>query len=243
MNFSFHHFDTIGSTNDEAKRLAMLGEPEGTVVTAETQTAGRGRSGRAWVTPHGSAIAMSLILRPKVPALHTLQVSLLGGLAVLEGIQRLVSLPLQLKWPNDVLVNGKKVAGILAEAAYSGDQLEYVVLGMGVNVNGGPPPDLQVEYEATSLAAEWGDSSDRDALMRSILAAFVMHYPALGTPALANTWLQHLAMRGQPVRVTGMTESVTGVLEGVTGDGSLVVRTEDGGVRTFLTGDVHLREA
>lgn len=243
MDFKFHHFDSIGSTNDEAKRLAGLGEPEGTVVTAETQTAGRGRSGRGWVTPHGSAIAMSLILRPRIDAVQVTQVALLGGLAVLEGVQELANLPMQIKWPNDVLVRGKKVAGVLAEATYSGDKLEYVVLGMGVNVNGGPPPDLKLEYEATSLAVEAGSPLDREAVIHGILAAFEARYSALGTPALAEAWRQHLAMVGERVRVIGLTETVLGDLEGVTPDGALIVVTENGEKRTILAGDVHLRNA
>jgi BirA family biotin operon repressor/biotin-[acetyl-CoA-carboxylase] ligase len=160
----------------------------------------------------------------------------------LEGIQRMTSLPVQLKWPNDVLVRGKKVSGVLAEAAYNGDRLDYIVLGMGVNVNGGPPSDLQLDYETASLAGELGRELDRDALVRSILAAFAMRYPYLGTPALAEAWSGHLAMRGQPVRVVGITETITGVLEGVKGDGALVVRTNGGEIRTILAGDVHLRK-
>ncbi len=241
MNFKFHHFDSIGSTNDEAKRLAGLGEPEGTVVTAETQTAGRGRSGRGWVTPKGAAIAMSLILRPQVAALQAAQVALLGGLAVSEGVRKLVDLPMQIKWPNDVLVRGKKVAGVLAEAAYSGDTLEYIVLGMGVNVNGGPPSDIKLEYEATSLAAEVGSPLDREAVMNSILAAFEARYSTLGTTTLAEAWEAHLAMRGEQVRVVGLTETITGQLESVTRDGALVLRLENGEKRTILAGDVHLR--
>lgn len=241
MDFKFHHFDSIGSTNDEAKRLAGLGEPEGTVVTADTQTAGRGRGGRGWVTPPGSAIAMSVILRPKVKAIQATQVALLGGLAVLEGVQKVVNLPMQIKWPNDVLVRGKKVAGVLAEAAYSGDKLEYIVLGMGVNVNGGPPPDLKLEYEATSLATEAGSPLDRDAIMKSILAAFEARYSTVGTPALAEAWRQHLAMLGERVKVIGLTETVLGDLEGVTPDGALIIVTENGEKHTILAGDVHLR--
>jgi BirA family biotin operon repressor/biotin-[acetyl-CoA-carboxylase] ligase len=242
MTFKFHHFDSIGSTNDEAKRLAGLGEPEGTVITADTQTAGRGRGGRGWVTPKGAAIAMSLILRPQVAALQATQVALLGGLAVLEGVRKLVDLPMQIKWPNDVLVRGQKVAGVLAEAAYSGDTLEYMVLGMGVNVNGGPPPELKLEYEATSLAAETGSPLDREAVRHSILAAFEARYSTLGTPTLAEAWKANLAMLGQQVRVVGLAETVTGKLEGVTPEGALVLLTENGETHTILAGDVHLRQ-
>ena len=241
MKVRFCHFDQIDSTNDEAKRLAELGEPEGTVVTAESQTAGRGRSGRAWITPPGRAIAMSIILRPIAPALHLTQIALLGGLAVLEGIQRVAGLPAQIKWPNDVLVRGKKVAGVLAEAAFRGEGVEYVVLGVGVNVNGGPPPDLQLDYEAVSLADELGCVLDRDSVRDAILAALEVRYSQLGTAALTAAWAEHLAMRGAVVRVTGMLETITGTLEAVKEDGTLVLRQENGSARTVLAGDVHLR--
>jgi BirA family biotin operon repressor/biotin-[acetyl-CoA-carboxylase] ligase len=243
MNFRLYRHDSLGSTNDEAKRLAQLGEPEGAVVTAETQTAGRGRAGRAWVTPPGAALAFSLLLRPRVNLVHLTQLSLLGGLAVLEGIQQVAPLPLALKWPNDVLAGSRKVAGVLAESGFHGNVLDYAVLGMGVNVNAGPAPDLALEYPAASLAAELGRPLDREALLAAILDAFARRYPLLGQPALAEAWSAHLAMRGQPVRVLGLLETLEGRLLGVKEDGALLVQLENGGVRTILAGDVHLRAA
>jgi BirA family biotin operon repressor/biotin-[acetyl-CoA-carboxylase] ligase len=243
LHYQIHRHDSLGSTNDEAKRLALLGEPEGTLVVADTQTAGRGRTGRQWVTPPGAAIALSLILRPQIALSHTTQLSLLGGLAVLEGIQKFSALPIQLKWPNDVLVRGRKVAGVLVEAGFVGNVLEYVVLGIGVNVNGGPPPELRLDYEATTLAGELGTPLDREAVTQSILSALDRRYPQLGTPDLASAWWEHLAMRGQAVRVLGMLETLEGQLLGVKGDGALVIQLANGDTRTILSGDVHLREA
>jgi len=241
MDYHIYHYPTLTSTNDEAKRLAALDEPEGTVVVADTQTAGRGRSGRAWITPPGAAIAMSIILRPRVTSAYTTQIALLGGLAAREGIFRVTGLPAQIKWPNDVLVRGKKVAGVLAEAAFDGEQVEYAVLGIGVNVNAGPPPDLRLEYPAAPLAAEAGTALERDSVMTAILSALNDHYPQLGTPALAAAWSEHLAMRGQTVQVIGVAETIVGRLEGVTGEGALVIRLASGKMRTILAGDVHLR--
>lgn len=243
LAYRIHHHDVIGSTNDEARRLASLGEPEGAVVAADSQTAGRGRAGRAWVTPSGAAIAMSVILRPRTAPAHLTQIALVGGLAVLEGVRQVVDLPLQIKWPNDVLARGKKVAGVLAEASFAGEMLEYVVIGIGVNVNAGPPSDLMLEYAATSLAAEAGSPLDREAVMNSILAAFAARYSQLGAPELAAAWSEHLAMRGEPVRVAGMAGTFIGRLEGVTGEGAMVVRLENGEARIVLAGDVRLREA
>jgi len=241
LTYRLYRYESLGSTNDEANRLAALGEPEGAVIIADTQTAGRGRAGRTWVTPPGAALAMSLLLRPQVTLSHISQIALLGGLAVLEGIQQITSLPAELKWPNDVLVRGKKVSGVLAESGFSGNKLEHVILGMGVNINGGPPPDLTPEYQATSLATEYGSPLDREAITQAILAAFASRYPQLGTPQLAKAWSAHLALRGQQVQVQGMLETTVGELVGVKDDGALIIQLATGTTRTFLTGDVHLR--
>lgn len=243
LTYRIQRHDSLGSTNDEAKRLAALGEPEGTVIVADTQTAGRGRSGRHWLTPPGAAIALSVILRPQTALVHPTQISLLGGLAALEGIRQVTALPLQLKWPNDVLVRGKKVAGVLAEAGFGGNVLEYVVLGIGVNVNGAPPPDLKLDYATTSLMDQYGTMLDREVILQAILSVFKHYYPQLGTPGLAQRWSDHLAMRGALVKVQGMLETITGQVLGVKADGSLVIQLANGDTRTILTGDVHLRSA
>ncbi len=235
-------YETIGSTNDEAKRLALLGEPDGTLVVADSQTSGRGRSGRLWVTPPGAAIAMTLILRPAIPTFQLAQIALLGGLAVLEGIEQVTRLTAKLKWPNDVLIGGKKVAGVLAEAAFTGDKLESVVLGIGVNVNAGPPPDLKLEYPASCLAVEAGQQFDREVVIAAVLSAFDARYPQLGTAMVARAWAKHLAMIGKNVIAIGPTETIIGRLEGVTEAGAIVIRLETGEMRAVLAGDVRLRE-
>ena len=236
-----YRYATIESTNDEAKRLALLGEPHGTVVAADEQTAGRGRAGRAWITPPRSAVAMTLILRPDIPAHHIPGVALLGGLAVAEGIEQVCGLRAQIKWPNDVLIADKKTAGVLAEATFNGDRLDSVVLGIGVNVNAGPPPDLPLDYPATCLAAEVGRMLDRDRVAEAILSAFDDLYLQIGTPAVTAALTARLAMRGKMIRVTGWNETCTGILEGVTDEGAIVVRLDSGEGKTILAGDVHLR--
>ena len=245
----------IDSTNDEAKRLIEKGEPHGTLIIADEQTAGRGRAGRTWVTPPMSAVAMSLILRPTAPAdLHLTQISLLGGLAVLEGIKKIMESKsptsinvgdvdsVKLKWPNDVLINGSKVAGVLAESLFVGDRLEAVIVGMGVNVNAAPPPDLKLEYPATCLADALGHQVDRQKLIEAILESFDGRYSQLGTKDLTEAWSAHLAMKGQGVQVVGITETTSGTLEGVTGEGALLIRLATGEIKTILAGDVHLRQ-
>ncbi|MBI3244362.1 MAG: biotin--[acetyl-CoA-carboxylase] ligase [Chloroflexi bacterium] len=237
-----YRYDTLGSTNDEAKRLAALGEPDRALVVADSQTSGRGRAGRRWATPPGGGLAMSLILRPSIPTFRLTQIALLGGLAALEGIEQATGLAAQLKWPNDVLIGDKKVAGVLAEAAFTGDKLESVVLGIGVNVNIGPPPDLKLDYPATCLADEAGQPLDREAVLNAILNAFDARYPQLGTPTLRQAWAKHLAMMGKAVRVIGPGETIVGKLEGVDDEGAILIRIATGEIRTVLAGDVHLRE-
>jgi BirA family biotin operon repressor/biotin-[acetyl-CoA-carboxylase] ligase len=166
---------------------------------------------------------------------------LLGGLAVLEGIQRATKITPQLKWPNDVLINGSKAAGVLAESLFVGDRLEAVIVGMGVNVNAAPPPDLKLEYPATCLADVLGHPVDRDDLINAIVESFDLRYPQLGTPSLTEAWSAHLAMKGQGVQVVGITETMNGTLEGVTREGALLIRLATGEIKTILTGDVHLR--
>jgi BirA family biotin operon repressor/biotin-[acetyl-CoA-carboxylase] ligase len=242
MNRQIYYHRVIDSTNDEAKRLIEKGEPHGALILADEQTAGRGRSGRSWVTPPMSAVALSLILRPAASApLHLTQISLLGGLAVLEGIKRATKLTPQLKWPNDVLINGSKVAGVLAESLFVGDHLEAVIVGMGVNVNAAPPPDLKLEYPATSLADVLGHHVNREDLITAIVESFDARYAQLGTRDLTETWSAHLAMKGQGVQVVGVTETTGGRLEGVTAEGALLIRLESGEIKTILAGDVHLR--
>jgi len=218
----------------------LLGEPHGAVVIADEQTAGRGRAGRAWITPPRSAIAMTLILRPDIPAAHIPALALLGGLAVAEAIERVCGLRAQIKWPNDVLIADKKTAGVLAEATFNGDRLDSVVLGIGVNVNAGPPIDVPLDYPATCLAAELGRAVDRDRVTDAILSAFEARYPQIGTPALATAVTARMALRGQMIRITGWNESCTGMLEGLTDEGALVVRLAGGEGKTILAGDVHL---
>src|SRR5262245_19367089 len=130
-----HFFPTIGSTNDEAKRLAAAGEPEGLLVLTETQSAVRGRQGRQWLTPPGTALALSLVLRPALEARQAARVTMLAGVAVCEALGQAAGLQAALKWPNDVLLDGRKAGGILAETGLLGERLDYLVLGIGLNVS------------------------------------------------------------------------------------------------------------
>lgn len=232
----------VGSTNAEAKRLAAGGAPEGLLVIAEEQTAGQGRAGRHWHTPPHTALALSLVLRPTLAAAHGMRLVMLAGLAACEAIEQVTQLPVQLKWPNDVLVNGKKVGGILVESGLTGTTLDYAVVGLGLNVNFSPDPAL-VAFPATGLAAEAGHPIDRVRLLRALLARFEVHYPMLTTQPeqLHAAWAARLTLLHTPIVVHTATGATAGEAEGVDPAGQLLVRSTDGALLRVAAGDVRLR--
>jgi BirA family biotin operon repressor/biotin-[acetyl-CoA-carboxylase] ligase len=235
-------YQQIGSTNDEAKRLAEAGAPQGLLVVAEEQTAGRGRAGRRWITPAGTAIAFSLVLRPELPARRAMRLTMLAGLAACEAIEQVTGLRANLKWPNDVLVSGKKVAGILVEAALDGDRVGHAVLGLGMNVSLAPPPEA-VDFPATSLEAEAGREIDRFHLLRAILSRLEARYASLEAESLHADWHARLALMEQAVIVRTTDGDYAGRAEGVDPDGALLFRLESGESLRLLAGDVRLRPA
>jgi BirA family biotin operon repressor/biotin-[acetyl-CoA-carboxylase] ligase len=233
-------FQQIGSTNDEARRLAEGGGREGLMVVAEAQTGGRGRAGRKWITPPAAALAFSLILRPALPASRAARLTMLGGVAACEAIEQSTGLRAALKWPNDVLVSGRKVAGILTESAVLGDQLEYAILGLGVNVSSAPPA-AEVDFPATSLQAEAGREVDRLKLLRAILACLEAHYPSLPNDSLFQAWRARLALMGEPAVARTEGGDHRGRVEDVEADGALIFRLDSGEALRLTAGEVRLR--
>lgn len=237
-----HLHTEIGSTNDEAKQLAEAGAPEGLLVLAETQTAGRGRHGRRWLTPPGSGLALSLVLRPRLAARYAARVTMLAGVAVCEALEQVSGVRAGLKWPNDVLINGRKAAGILVETGLSGERLDYLVLGIGLNVSQAPPPEA-VLYPATSVEAEAGQPVDRVALLRAILERLGRHYPDLAPDSdrLHAAWLARLLWLGQRVVAQSADGDYDGAMAGAAEDGALLIRLEGGEVRRVVAGEVSVR--
>lgn len=224
-------FPTIGSTNDQAKELAEAGAPHGSLLVAEEQTAGRGRGDHHWSTPAGSALAMSLILRPAaMQAGNPLALNVLGALSVAESIEAIGGRP-QIKWPNDVLLEGKKVAGVLVEAAWREDALEYAVIGMGVNVRpAAVPPAAQLSFPAASVEGVLGETVDRAALLLSILRSMDYWLSRMDSASLLQAWQERMAYLGRMVEVEGAAGSYRGVLQGVTQQGQLRLESEGKGV-------------
>jgi BirA family biotin operon repressor/biotin-[acetyl-CoA-carboxylase] ligase len=228
----------VSSTNDVAAHLADRGEPEGSVVIADAQSAGRGRHGRIWASPPGAGLYMSLLMRPAAHAVGLLTIA--AGVALADGIQAATGLQPQLKWPNDVYIGGRKLAGILAEAGTSKSGVQHVVLGCGVNLMPAAyPPD--VAARATSIESERGRPVDRGPLLVECLVALDSRYRDLQSRARATVidrWRDRaVSTLGRRVEwdVAGVTRH--GVAEDIDDTGALLVR--DGTMRTrVISGEV-----
>jgi len=222
-------FSTIDSTNARALELGQTGAPHGTLVIADEQTAGRGRAGRRWLTPSRSAIALSLLLRwePPVGGVSG-ALSGFGALSVAEAVEGLGA-QVEIKWPNDVLVAGKKVAGVLVEAQWQGSLIASAVVGIGINVRPGsvPNPD-QVGYPAGCLEQAIGRRIDREALILDVVQAAGRWLPLLGSPEMLEGWEARLAFRGMQVSVDDSGVRVRGRLENLHTDGRMVLLTDEG---------------
>jgi BirA family biotin operon repressor/biotin-[acetyl-CoA-carboxylase] ligase len=235
-------FEKIGSTNDEALAWASQGAADLSIVIADEQIRGRGRLGRKWFTPPQTALAFSLILRPTADEIkYPARVTGLGALALADAISTL-GLHAQIKWPNDVLLSGKKVAGILVESVWMGDAPDTFVLGMGINVLASSvPPTDQVLFPATSVETESGQRIDRVALLHDVLSSLIAWRPKLGTDEFIKTWESLLAFRGKEIQLTKENEQpLSGELIGLEPDGSLQLKVNN----NFLTvqiGEIHLR--
>jgi BirA family biotin operon repressor/biotin-[acetyl-CoA-carboxylase] ligase len=237
-----------GSTNDDLRAEAEAGAPEGLVVVAEAQTRGRGRLGRPWVSPAGKNLLLSVLLRPRLPAEQSFRVTLLAGVAAAETLARDYGLNPRIKWPNDVLIRERKVCGILAEMKATAGQVDYIVLGLGVNLNLGPE-DLPEELRgiATSVCAELGRPVSRPQFARRWLAELEARYLEMEQgqwPELLAAWHGWAAIIGQEVAVETGTGTIQGPVRGMDADGAL--RVFDRGTRVerrVLAGDVHYARA
>lgn len=236
------------STNDLLWRAGEAGAVEGVLALTEEQTAGRGRLGRRWTAPPGTCLLWSLLFRPPAPfAWSAARTTMLCGLALWEAVTEVAGVPVALKWPNDLIVERddgwRKVAGMLSEVGLAGDQLAFLVVGIGLNVNVPPAALAALAPNATSLLAERGQPVDRAALLDSFLARAEARYEALRAGADPwSAWAARLAWLGQPVQVQTPTALVTGIMEGVDAEGGLQLRLPDGSLAGFPVGDVTVRK-
>ncbi|MFX3633453.1 MAG: biotin--[acetyl-CoA-carboxylase] ligase [Candidatus Pristimantibacillus sp.] len=229
---SIHWFNEVDSTQNLAKKLAEEGAPEGTLIIAEQQMNGRGRMGRAWVSPQGKGIWMSLIMRPSVPIHFAPQLTLLTAVALCRSLNRMTSLPIGIKWPNDLLIAGKKISGILLESVAEEERLRYVIAGIGISVNleeGDYPPELL--DRATSLRIAKGDKLNR----ADIIADFMQEWEQLyflyqeqGFAPIVTLWEALSVSLNRPARLTTPQGVIEGVPVGLDQSGAIAVKQNDG---------------
>ena len=237
-------YDALPSTNELARSLAASGTAEGTVIVAEQQTAGRGRLGRSWASPPGG-LWLSVLLRPRLPVGQTPLVGLAAAVATAVAIEETTGLRPRVKWPNDILVDGRKVAGLLLEAGpVRGDTPApaWLVVGIGINVNVAPDAlPARPLYPATSLAAALGRPVDRGRLMRALLRGLDRDYRELGEHGAASAlrrWRARSETIGRVVQVATSSATIEGLAEDIDDTGALLVRTRDGAERRVVAGEV-----
>jgi BirA family transcriptional regulator, biotin operon repressor / biotin---[acetyl-CoA-carboxylase] ligase len=241
---SIHYEDVVDSTQKIAYRLAYEQALDGTVVVAEEQTAGRGRMERKWHSPRYTGIWMSIILRPKIPLAKAPQLTLIAAVAVVQAIEELTELSPQIKWPNDILVQGKKLTGILTELQAEADQINSVIIGMGINVNQKRedfPADLQ--ELATSLSIEQGQPISRSAMIRSVLThleKLYLLYLEKGFYPIKLLWEGYAISIGKTIRARTLTNVVEGIALGITDDGVLKLKDIEGNIHLIYSADIEI---
>ncbi len=243
MQFRIEHFKEVDSTNDVAKQLALEGAPEGTVVISEIQRKGRGRKGREWFSPKGG-VWMSLLLRPKMSPSQAAPLTLIAGLAVAKTLPRLYNLKCKLKWPNDVLINEKKVCGVLTEISAGIDRIDYIVAGIGINAN----IDIdsfpgEFRGVATTIKNELNKEILRDELVEQLLEEFGKLYKIFqkqGFSKLKEEWKKSASTIGRKVRIITDRRTIEGIARDLGENGELFVEAQEG-IEKIISGDcVHL---
>ncbi len=236
------YFGELDSTNRKAKEMAAEGAPEGTLVVAEEQSRGRGRIGRSWYSPAREGIYMSLILRPKLPPNEAPKITLVTGVSVAEALLAVTPLQPAIKWPNDILVNGRKICGILTETSTEMDAIDFVVVGVGMNVNTPEFPD-ELNEIGTSIYLETGKAFDRVTLLQEFLHQFEQLYFTFlksGFESIGKRWGELSILMGKDVTVQMIDRSCSGRVLKLDRDGALIIRSENGELEKIYSGDIHI---
>lgn len=237
------YYDEVDSTNLMAKKLARSGAKEGTVVVADRQTAGRGRLGRSWTSPSGVGIWMSLILKPNIMPQKASQITLVAGLSMCEAIAEVTGLDTKIKWPNDIVVNGKKICGILTEMSAEMDRINYIVVGIGVNVNNKFFPE-ELPY-ASSLAIEGNKEYTRKEIIQRFLAYFEEDYAVYKKDEslrhLLERYSQNCITLNNKVKIIEQGKERIAFAKGITEDGALKLINENNEEEIVFAGEVSVR--
>ena len=237
LNYTFKYFPSVDSSNDIARDWLLDGANSMSMVIADEQRKGRGRRGRIWYTPPNVALAVSIILKPEVQTAS--RVSMVGALAVYDLCQHIGVASAGIKWPNDVQIDGKKVSGILGEAVWDNDQLQGVILGIGVNVRN------QLEGElvdiATTLEIETNRTLNRLELIAYLIDRVEHWYRLIDKDDIHLAWKSRLNTLGREVVVQGVNQHIVGEAVDIDAEGALLIKTDNGSIQRVLAGDVSLR--
>lgn len=240
MKFDIHRYQCISSTNDVARILASSGAPEGTVVVAETQSAGRGRPGRDWVSPPGTGLYLSVVLRPKAPMMDLWQTAFVMAVSVADAIHEATGLDVGLKWPNDVFIIWRKVCGILIETLKGDEkQSSAVIAGIGINVNNTDFPP-EIAHKSTSIAKELGNTVEVSSIERSLLSSMNKWYTLYneeGFDPIISRWRELDCTSGRHISINTPDGLLEGTALGVEGDGSLLIERPDGTSLSIHSGE------
>jgi BirA family biotin operon repressor/biotin-[acetyl-CoA-carboxylase] ligase len=243
MGRNVFYYQAIGSTNSVARSLAEQGAVEGSVVIAEEQTGGRGRYGRHWISPKGANILASVILRPDVLPHQVPRLAILGAVSVAESIHKVIGMKTQLKWPHEILLNGKKVGGILTEFSADLDQVDFVILGIGINVNFDFSGFPELAGEATSLSDEAGAKVSRLELLRVLLEQIEANYELMKADRfnqVVEQWNSQCWGVGDWVQIASVEGKQGGILKRIDDDGCLIIAKVDGEQKVAMSGGISL---
>lgn len=237
------YYEEVGSTNEAAKDLARKGAEEGTIVIADKQVQGKGRLGKSWDSPSGTGIWMSIVLRPQILPGQASQLTLLAGLCMCEAIQRVTGLEAKIKWPNDVVVNGKKICGILTEMSAEMERINYIIVGIGVNVNTKTFPEELIH--ASSLYLEGGKEYIRRYIVKEFIQLFEKDYINYKDEKNISVFLDRYKAQcvtlHSHVKIIGANGEYTAYTKDIAEDGSLVIEDENGKENRVLSGEVSVR--
>ncbi len=240
------YFETIDSTNREAKKSAAAGAKDGLLVIAEEQTHGRGRLDRTWTSPKGANLLFSLVCRPPIPPQRVFRLNMVASVSIAEAVESLTPLTPEIKWPNDIYIGRRKLAGLLTEFSAGPDSLDYAVVGIGLNVNFDPKNHPEISDTATSVYAETGRRWSRVELLAGILGRMDVWYDKLlaGEDGnLASEWNRRSLVLGREVEIRSFDDVLRGTAETIDESGALILTDENGSQVRVTCGDVSLRLA
>lgn len=241
---NIYYYDEIDSTNSEAKKKAENGAPHGTLVITERQTGGRGRRGKKWISPKGSGIWMSFILRPEIQPFHASMLTLVAAMAVVSALEKTEGVECSIKWPNDIVLNGRKICGILTEMSAEPDAVNYVVIGIGINANT-TEFDEEIQSIASSVFLETGRKIKRSQVVADFAKEFERYYEIFmqtqDMSGLLTEYNSRLINAGKEVKIIDMKNEFTGSAIGIDENGELLVKRENGYVEKIIAGEVSVR--